>query len=96
MSFKNDYRKRTGFNLPFGHYNFKRMPFGLSNSTSNFNRLIDVFFTNSFASNTLFLNDIIITKSVEEHAARLQNILERSDKANLQLHPWEVAITQPQ
>jgi len=37
----------------------------------------------------------IFSKSVE-HAARLENVFERFDKANLQLHPEKSAIAQPQ
>jgi hypothetical protein len=39
---------------------------------------------------------IIFSKSAEEHTARLENVLEKFDKANLQLHPGKCAIAQPQ
>ena len=44
----------------------------------------------------VFIDDIIFSKSAEEHAARLENVLERFDKENLQLHPGKCAIAQPQ
>ena len=44
----------------------------------------------------VFIDDIIIfSKSAEEHAARLENVLERFDKGNLQLHPGKCEIAQP-
>ena len=35
MSIKEEHRERTGFTVPSGHYEFNRLPFGLSNSPSN-------------------------------------------------------------
>jgi len=32
---KEEHRERTGFTVPSGHYEFNRLPFGLSNSPSN-------------------------------------------------------------
>jgi hypothetical protein len=36
-----EHRERTAFTVPGGHYEFNRLPFGLSNSPSNFQRLMD-------------------------------------------------------
>jgi hypothetical protein len=43
----------------------------------------------------VFIDDIIFSKSAE-HAARLENVLERFDKANVQLHPGKCEIAHPQ
>jgi hypothetical protein len=43
----------------------------------------------------VFIDDIIFSKSAE-HAARLENVLERFNKANLQLHLGKCAMVQPQ
>jgi len=95
---KEQHRERTGFTVPFGHYEFSRLPFGLSNSPSNFQRLTDVVLRNLIGVQCyVFIDDIVIfSKSAEEHAARLENVLETSDKANLQSHPGKCAIAQPQ
>ena len=45
----------------------------------------------------VFIDDVIIfSRSVQEHARRLENVLQRFDKANVQLHPGKCVFTQPQ
>jgi hypothetical protein len=44
----------------------------------------------------VYVDDIIIfSKTAEEHARRLANVLERFSKANLQLHPGKCVFAQP-
>ena len=89
MSIKEEHRERTGFTVPSGHYEFNRLPFGLSKSPSNFQRLIDAALKNLVGTECwVFIDDVIIFSSTaEEHALRLENVLRRFDGANLQLHP---------
>jgi len=95
---KEQHKKRTGFTVPFGHYEFNRLPFGRSNSPSNFQKLMGVVLRNLIGVQCyVFIDDsIIFSKSAEEHAARLENVLKRFDKANLQLNPEKCVIAQPQ
>ena len=45
----------------------------------------------------VFIDDVIIfSKTAAEHAVRLENVLARFEKANLQLHPGTCVIAQPQ
>ena len=44
----------------------------------------------------VFIDDIVYSKSPEEHAARLENELRRFKEANLPLHPGECVFAQPQ
>ena len=45
----------------------------------------------------VYLDDVVIfSKTAQEHAQRLENILHRFDKANLQLNPDKCVIAQPQ
>jgi hypothetical protein len=42
-----------------------------------------------------FVDDAIFSKTARKHAQRLENVLQRFDKANLQLHPENCVIAQP-
>jgi hypothetical protein len=44
----------------------------------------------------VYLDDVIISQAEQEHAQRLENILHRFDRANLQLNPNKCVIAQPQ
>jgi hypothetical protein len=86
---KEEHKERTGFTVPFGHYEFNRLHFGLANSPSSFQRLMDMVMKNLVGVECwIFIDDLIIfSRSAKEHALRLENVLQRLDKANLQLHP---------
>ena len=94
VSIKEEDKEKTGFTVPFGHYEFNRLPFGLSNSPSNFQRLMDMVLKNLTGVQCWVFDDIIIfSESAEEHALRLENVLQRFDNANLQLHPGKCEFT---
>jgi hypothetical protein len=82
VTIKEEHKERTGFTVPFGQHESNRLPFGLSNSPSKFQKLMDVVLRNLIGFQCyVFIDDIIIfSKSAEEHAARLENVLERFDK----------------
>jgi len=44
----------------------------------------------------VFIDIIVYSKSAEEHAARLENVLSRFEEANLQMHPGKCVFAQPQ
>ena len=93
-----EHKERTGFTVPSGHFEFNRLPFGLSNSPANFQRLMDLVLKDLIGDELHVLIDdvIIFSKTAEEHAARLEHVLERFDKANLQLNPQKCTIARPQ
>jgi len=98
VSIKEEHRERTAFTVPTGHYEFNRLPFGLSNSPSNFQRLMDTVLRSLVGSECwVFVDDVVVfSRSAEEHAQRLENVLQRFDRANLQLHPGKCEFAKSQ
>lgn len=41
MEIKEEHKELSGVSVPSGHYEFSRLPVGLSNSSANFQRTID-------------------------------------------------------
>ena len=80
------------------HYEFNRLHFGLANSPSSFQRLMDVVLKNLVGIECWnFIDDLIVfSSSAEKHTLRLENVLQRLDKANLQLHPKKCVFAKPQ
>ena len=80
-------KAKTAFCTPFGLFEFNRMPFGLCNSPSTFQRLMErIFGDQSFQSLLLYLDDIIIfSSSFEEHLKRLELVLTRVQNNHLKL-----------
>ncbi|KMQ92398.1 enzymatic polyprotein endonuclease reverse [Lasius niger] len=80
---------KTAFSTPYGHYEYQRMPFGLKNAPATFQRLMDNVLT-GLQGNELFvyLDDIVVyARSLEEHKIKIENLMQRLRKANLQLQP---------
>jgi hypothetical protein len=45
----------------------------------------------------VFIDDLIVfSKTAEEHAQRLEEVLSRLEEANLQLHPGKCVTAQPE
>lgn len=80
---------KTAFSTPHGHYQFKKMPFGLKNAPATFQRLMDCVLA-GLQGNELFvyLDDIVIySKTLEEHEIKFNRLMERIKEANLKLQP---------
>jgi hypothetical protein len=84
--------------VPLGHYEFNRLPFGLLNSPSNFQHLMDTVLRNLTGTECLvYIDDVIVYSSTaQEHARRLSNVLQCFEEAILQLHPDKRSVVQPQ
>ena len=91
---KEEYKEKTGFPVPSVHYEFNRLPFGLSNSPSSFQRPMDIVLKNLVGMNVSSSLMIIFSKSAQECALRLENVRQRFDQANLQLHPSKCVFAQ--
>jgi len=94
---KEQHRECTGFTVLSGHYEFNRLYFGLSNCPSIFQMLVDIVLRNLIGTHCwIFIDDLIVfSNTAEEHAQRLEGVLQRLDESNLQLHPGKCLIPSP-
>jgi len=91
-------KMKTAFSVPSGHYNFLRLPYGLANSPASFQRLMDLVLRDLVGNEAYVFIDVVIVygNTIEEHASRLSHVLERFDRAYLQLQPGKCVFAQPQ
>ena len=80
-------RPKTAFGTTEGLFQFRVMPFGLSNAPATFQRLMDLVLAGLQWSECLvYLDDIIVLgRSFEEHLKNLQSVLQRLRQAGLRL-----------
>ena len=79
-------REKTAFTTPNGLYQFKVMPFGLSNAPGSFQRLmqhVPRHLLNKIC--LLYMDVIVISRNVEQHQQHLQLVFDAIRKAKLKL-----------
>lgn len=78
---------KTAFNVEHGHFEFLRMPMGLKNSPSTFQRVMDNVLRD--LQNTIclvYLDDIIVfSTSLQEHMVNLQKVFQRLRESNFKI-----------
>ena len=90
VSIAEEDRPKTAFSIPgSGLWQWQVLPFGLINSPSVFERLMErVFAGLTFLILLIYLDDIIMySKTFEENLENLRTVLERLKKSNLKLNP---------
>ena len=80
---------KTAFSTRKNHWEFVRMPMGLSTSPSTFQRVMHkVFDKENWHQCLIYLDDILVfSRSLEEQTERLRTIFERIRSAGLKLSP---------
>lgn len=81
--------EKTAFRTHRGLFQFKRMPFGLRNGPSIFQRVMQgILAPYLWIFCLVYIDDIIIySKSYEEHIEHLDKVLEAIEKAGITLSP---------
>lgn len=79
--------KKTAFSVEGGHFEFVRMPFGLMNAPSTFQRVMDNVLRDLIGTVCLvFLDDIIVySTSLQEHMENLKKVFDRLRESNLKI-----------
>lgn len=82
-------KHKTAFVCPLGFFEFNRLPQGVTNAPSTFQRLMEKCVGDLHLNEVLvFLDDLIVfSKTLEEHEARLIKVLTRLKECGLKLSP---------
>lgn len=91
-------RAKTAFCNPFGLFEWNRMPFGLCNAPSTFQRLMErLFGDQQQQSLLLYLDDIVVfSSSVAQHLERLEVVLSRLKREGLKANLGKCAFFRQQ
>lgn len=70
---------KTAFKTHFGHYEYRVMPFGLSNAPATFMHLMHSIFHDLLNNGvTIYLDDILIySKNIQEHVLQVEEVIKR-------------------
>lgn len=80
---------KTAFTVPQGQFEFSRMPFGLKNAPSTFQRLMNSALSGLQGMQCfVYLDDIVIySVDLDDHIYNLSNVFKRLRQYNLKLQP---------
>ncbi|KAL1268488.1 hypothetical protein QQF64_033851 [Cirrhinus molitorella] len=89
-------KAKTAFVCPAGFYEFNRMPQGVTNAPSTFQRVMEKCMADINLRDVLvFIDDIIVfSKDLEEHEERLLRVLRRLKEYGLKLAPEKCMFAQ--
>ena len=78
---------KTGFSVESGHYEFVRMPFGLKNAPSTFQRIMDNVLGDLQGKQVLcYMDDIVVfSPNLQEHMYHLKKVFIKLRQANLKI-----------
>lgn len=81
--------EKTAFSTPTGYFHFNRMPFGLRNAPSTFQRLMNTVLSGIQNIRCfVYLDDIVVfADNLENHNKRLIEVFQRLSDYNLKIQP---------
>jgi len=69
-------RYKTAFTIPFGHYEWNVMPFGLKNAPSEFQNIMNDIFTPYTSFIIVYIDDVFVfSKTIDQHFKHLQTFI---------------------
>jgi hypothetical protein len=82
-------RHKTAFSTSNGHFEFKRMPFGLKSAPSTFQRMMNNVLSELIGDRCLvYMDDILITEeTLKEHNLKLRAVFQKLREYNLKTEP---------
>lgn len=90
-------RPLTAFSTGNGHFQFKRLPFGLKISSNSFQRMLTIALSGLDAAAFLYVDDIIVFGcSLNHHNDNLINVFQRLRKFNLKLNVGKCCFLKPE
>ncbi|XP_065144555.2 retrovirus-related Pol polyprotein from transposon 412 [Paramisgurnus dabryanus] len=89
-------KAKTAFVCPLGFYEFNRMPQGVTNAPSTFQRIMEKCMADiNLCEVLVFIDDIIVfSKDLDEHEERLFRVLNRLKEYGLKLAPEKCIFAQ--
>ncbi|XP_061427715.1 uncharacterized protein LOC133354681 [Lethenteron reissneri] len=89
-------RPKTAFTTPMGLFEFRVLPFGLTNAPATFQRLMELVMRGlQWEQCLIYLDDVIVfSRSLSEHLSRLREVFQRLRAAHLKLKPRKCYIAQ--
>lgn len=88
--------KLTTFIMPFGRFNFKRLPFGITSAPESIQRKM-MEMLNGLEGVEVFMDDVIVYGATEEeHDSRLEKVMQRIETASLKLNRQKCQFKQSQ
>ena len=87
LEIKPEDREKTAFSTYEGHYEFVRLPMGLKNSPSIFQRMMNIVLTGCLGKYAyIYIDDIVIySKSAKEHLEHITGVLKQLRDVNLKI-----------
>ncbi len=81
-------QEKSAFTTPFDKYQFVRMPFGMKNAPSSFQRLMDTVLSGLESCSTAYIDDVLIfSKNGKDHIEDVSAVLKSLQEAGLTAKP---------
>ena len=81
-----DSSKLATFNTPFGRYSYTRLPFGIASAPEMFQNIMSHLFQDIEGVEGIVDDLVVWGEHVEQHDARLRQVLDRCQECNLKLN----------